>query len=129
MYYETYLLRSEEATKAGDRMFCVPMTLALLLDITVAEARKKLGVPTGRKCNGAKLIATLHHCGFKTTYIQGKRGRGMVRNMPNKLPYCTYLLFSNNHVTLMRDGVLLDWAADEANVNKRIKHTYMIHKQ
>lgn len=124
--FQKYQLLQIMATEDGDNSFCVPMVYALLCNTTVGYASEVLGRKRGRGVAPITLFNALQQEGFKATYLQGKNGRGMTRNMPNKLPQGTYVLISNTHVALMVDGEILDWSGLDGMPNKRITSVYRI---
>ena len=121
-----YVLLAEQAVGDGDDNFCVPMVYSLLTGKSVRAARSILNQKVGRPAAILPLMNQLKTEGYKFQHVQGKNGRGLTRNMPNKLPRGTYMLISNNHVCLMKDGEIADWSGFEGNRNKRIVSVYRI---
>ena len=127
--YERYVALATQAQEQGDKNYCVPMIYSLLVECPVSTASTILGRRKRRCTSVLPLIDALDDAGYNVKYLQGKRGRGMTRNMPNKLPTGKYILVSNTHVALMVDGVILDWSAKDGTTNKRITAVYKVTKR
>lgn len=122
-YYN--LLRKFKAT--NDENFCGAMAYSLITGTHPVISSRKLGRKHGKGTSGLRLNQALRDAGYHLVEVIGVRG--YVENLPSKgLTNGTYLVYSASHVSVIKDGVVLDWTAEKTARSKRAKICYQILK-
>lgn len=131
---EQYSVFWQEANSIGDKNFCGPVAVAALTGLPITEVivrfekkGRKLGSPT----YNSTIVEVAQEAGLKLTEIQPS---DLISTYPK--PHCTalshvtthhprrfpasfpvgkrYMIFSSRHVSVVIDGVLVDWAVNNS---------------
>jgi hypothetical protein len=124
-----YSAMREALTATGDTNFCSVIALAFALDISPAQAQKRLREFGRRKGKGITLPVLLlaiveggrsykrltkHRCTKAKTMIT------LMKSIPKR---GTFLVYQTTHVAIVRDGEVMDWSEGR---RKRIIAVYRI---
>ena len=123
---DAYLSLYEDFKEAGDKNFCTSMAYCLITGANMHIANTRLRRKRGRGVSGLILNEAIQDAGYHLLEVKVK---GYVENLPQKgLTRGTYLVYSSRHVSVIKDGVVLDWTALKEARSKRTVVCYQLLK-
>ena len=123
---DAYLSLYEDFKEAGDKNFCTSMAYCLVTGANMHIANTRLRRKRGRGVSGLILNEAIQDAGYHLLEVKVK---GYVENLPQKgLTRGTYLVYSSRHVSVIKDGVVLDWTALKEARSKRTVVCYQLLK-
>ena len=123
---DAYLSLYEDFKEAGDKNFCTSMAYCLITGANMHIANTRLRRKRGRDVSGLILNEAIQDAGYHLLEVKVK---GYVENLPQKgLTRGTYLVYSSRHVSVIKDGVVLDWTALKEARSKRTVVCYQLLK-
>ena len=123
---DAYLSLYEDFKEAGDKNFCTSMAYCLITGANMHIANTRLRRKRGRGVSGLILNEAIQDAGYHMLEVKVK---GYVENLPQKgLTRGTYLVYSSRHVSVIKDGVVLDWTALKEARSKRTVVCYQLLK-
>ena len=123
---DAYLSLYEDFKEAGDKNFCTSMAYCLVTGANMHIANTRLRRKRGRGVSGLILNEAIQDAGYHMLEVKVK---GYVENLPQKgLTRGTYLVYSSRHVSVIKDGVVLDWTALKEARSKRTVVCYQLLK-
>ena len=121
-----YLSLYEDFKDAGDKNFCTSLAYCLVTGANMHIANARLRRKRGRGVSGLLLNEAIQDAGYHMLEVKVK---GYVENLPKKgLTSGTYLVYSSRHVSVIKDGVVLDWTALKEAKSKRTVVCYQLLK-
>ena len=124
--YTDYLSLYEDFKDTGDRNFCTALAYCLVTGANMHVANARLRRKRGRGVSGLLLNEAIQDAGYHMLEVKVK---GYVENLPKKgLTSGTYLVYSSRHVSVIKDGVVLDWTALKEARSKRTVVCYQLLK-
>ena len=124
--YTDYLSLYQDFKDAGDRSFCTALAYCLVTGANMHVANARLRRKRGRGVSGLLLNEAIQDAGYHMLEVKVK---GYVENLPKKgLTSGTYLVYSSRHVSVIKDGVVLDWTALKEARSKRTVVCYQLLK-
>jgi hypothetical protein len=109
-----------------DSGFCTALAYCLITGESPATVNKKIGRKRGGAMQGIKLNNALMNAGYVLIEVDVK---GYVENLPKKgLDSGTYLVYSSGHVSVIKDGLVLDWTATPESRSKRARLCFQVVK-
>ena len=124
--YTDYLSLYQDFTDSGDRNFCTSLAYCLVTGANMHVANTRLRRKRGRGVSGLLLNEAIQDAGYHMLEVKVK---GYVENLPKKgLTSGTYLVYSSRHVSVIKDGVVLDWTALKEARSKRTVVCYQLLK-
>ena len=123
---EDYLSLYADFQDAGDKNFCTSLAYCLITGANIHSANTRLRRKRGRGVSGLVLNAAIQDAGYHMLEVKVK---GYVENLPKKgLTRGTYLVYSSRHVSVIKDGEVLDWTARKDARSKRTVVCYQLLK-
>lgn len=123
---EEYYNLLQKFTVLNDRRFCTALAYCVITGESPATVNKKIGRKRGRGMAGIKLNNALMDAGYVLIEVDVK---GYVENLPKKgLDSGTYLVYSSGHVSVIKDGQVLDWTATPESKSKRARVCFQVVK-
>ena len=123
---EDYLSLYEDFKESGDKSFCTALAYCLITGVNMHVANARLRRKRGRGVSGLLLNEAIQDAGYHLLEVKVK---GYVENLPKKgLTSGTYLVYSSRHVSVIKDGVVLDWTALKEARSKRTVVCYQLLK-
>ena len=123
---EDYLSLYQDFKDSGDKSFCTALAYCLVTGANMHVANARLRRKRGRGVSGLLLNEAIKDAGYHLLEVKIK---GYVKNLPKKcLTRGTYLVYSSRHVSVIKDGVVLDWTALKEARSKRTVVCYQLLK-
>jgi len=121
-----YLSLYQDFKDSGDKSFCTALAYCLVTGANMHVANARLRRKRGRGVSGLLLNEAIKDAGYHLLEVKIK---GYVKNLPKKgLTRGTYLVYSSRHVSVIKDGVVLDWTALKEARSKRTLVCYQLLK-
>jgi len=121
-----YLSLYQDFKDSGDKSFCTALAYCLVTGANMHVANARLRRKRGRGVSGLLLNEAIKDAGYHLLEVKIK---GYVKNLPKKgLTRGTYLVYSSRHVSVIKDGVVLDWTALKEARSKRTVVCYQLLK-
>jgi len=121
-----YLSLYQDFKESGDKNFCTSLAYCLITGANIHVANARLRRKRGRGVSGLLLNEAIQDAGYHMLEVKVK---GYVENLPKKgLTSGTYLVYSSRHVSVIKDGVVLDWTALKESRSKRTVVCYQLLK-
>ena len=110
----------------NDRNCCTAIAYCLVTGESPVLANKKLGRKRNKPITGLALNNAIEAAGYTLMEVEVK---GFVENLPKKgLDDGTYLVYSSGHVSVIKDGRVLDWTATPESKSKRTRVCFQVIK-
>ncbi len=123
---EEYYNLLQKFNLLNDRLFCTALAYCVITGESPVTVNQKLGRKRGRGMPGIKLNNALEDAGYVLLEVDVK---GYVENLPKKgLDSGTYLVYSSGHVSVIKDGQVLDWTATPESKSKRARLCFQVVK-
>ena len=123
---EEYYNLLQKFNLLNDRRFCTALAYCVITGESPVTVNQKLGRKRGRGMPGIKLNNALMDAGYVLLEVDVK---GYVENLPKKgLDSGTYLVYSSGHVSVIKDGQVLDWTATPESQSKRTRVCFQVVK-
>jgi len=116
----------EKFALLGDKRFCTALAYCIITGESPVTVNSKLGRKLGKGMAGIKLNNALMDAGYVLIEVDVK---GYVENLPKKgLDSGTYLVYSSGHVSVIKDGQVIDWTATPESKSKRARLCFQVVK-
>lgn len=123
---DEYYKLIEKFALLGDKRFCTALAYCIITGESPVTVNSKLGRKRGKGMPGIKLNNALMDAGYVLIEVDVK---GYVENLPKKgLDDGTYLVYSSGHVSVIKDGLVLDWTATPESQSKRTRVCFQVIK-
>lgn len=123
---EEYYKLVEKFALLQDKSFCTALAYCAITGESPVTVNQRIGRKHRRGMPGIKLNNALMDAGYVLIEVDVK---GYVENLPKKgLDSGTYLVYSSGHVSVIKDGLVLDWTATPESKSKRARLCYQVVK-
>jgi len=123
---DEYYKLVEKFTLLNDKRFCAALAYCVITGESPVTVNKKIGRKRGKGMLDLKLNNALMDAGYVLIEVDVK---GYVENLPKKgLDSGTYLVYSSGHVSVIKDGQVLDWTATPESQSKRTRVCFQVVK-
>lgn len=123
---EEYERVSQQFVDHADRRCCTAIAYCLVTGASRDGANKALKRKRNKPVTGLTLNKAIEAAGYTLMEVEVK---GFVENLPKKgLDDGTYLVYSSGHVSVIKDGLVLDWTATPESRSKRTRVCFQVIK-
>ena len=123
---EEYWQVKQRFIELADSNFCTAIAYCLVTGASPKDANKALKRRRNKPVTGLTLNKAIEAAGYTLMEVEVK---GFVENLPKKgLDDGTYLAYSSGHVSVIKDGLVLDWTATPESRSKRTRVCFQVVK-